>query len=606
MRRLRAKLAFACALLGAWTAINAPAQTSSTASPQVQYSISLARAAAHLALVTIRLSPGPAVRELQLPVWNALYEVRDFAQYVDWVKASAADSHRLSLRKLDKSRWQVSGMEAGGTITYEIFVDQPGPYSAQINAHHAFLNLADILMYPLEARSTKMNLRFADVPSGWRIATALKPDAVGYTADNYDQLVDSPCELGAFQEQDFDQGGGRYRIVVDADSGDYDLQKIVHMANAIVAAATVWMNDRPFQDYLFIYHFPREAGGGGMEHAFSTAIDLNAGVLRANPQALADVTAHEFFHLWNVKRIRPQSLEPVDYSKENYTTALWFSEGFTSTVGDYTLLRAGLLDESRYLSRLAEQITTLERRPAHLTQSAEESSLDTWLEKYSYYRLPQRSISYYNKGQLLGVLLDLEMRDASHGKATLRDLFQWMNLNLAQRGVFFADSAGVRAPAEQLCGCDLADFFSHYVAGTEELPYDRLFATVGLRLKKDSIVSGAPGFAATRGFGEAPVVTSLDGEGPAVRAGLALGDAILTIDGQPAGPDFEDRLDALRPDETVRLRVRGPGGEREVRWKVGSKEELEFELKDVENITPQQKARRAAWLGGVSQGEARP
>src|SRR5262249_20368029 len=144
------------------------------------------------------------------------------------------------------------------------------------------------------------------------------------------------------------------------------IRKIVHAANG-------WMNDQPLDHYLFIFHFPRVGGAGGMEHAYSTAIDVNAQVLKDNYQRFVDVTAHEFFHLWNVKRIRPQSLEPVDYTKENYTTALWFSEGVTTTAGQYILLRAGLVDERRFLQHLADEIETLEFRSAHLTQSVEQS-----------------------------------------------------------------------------------------------------------------------------------------------------------------------------------------------------------------------------------------
>ena len=185
-----------------------------------------------------------------------------------------------------------------------------------------------------------------------------------------------------------------------------------------------------------------------MEHANGTAIDLSAQTLSANPDALASLTGHEFFHLWNVKRIRPQSLEPVDYTRENYTRALWFSEGTTTTAANIILLRAGLLDENRYLKSIAGEIGELERRPAHRTQSVEESSLDAWLEKYDYYRLPTRSISYYNKGNLLGVLLDLQVREASHGTASLRDILLWMNEHYARKGEFFSDTDGVRQAAE--------------------------------------------------------------------------------------------------------------------------------------------------------------
>ena len=174
---------------------------------------------------------------------------------------------------------------------------------------------------------------------------------------------------------------------------------IVSTLRRLAPAATDWMNDRPFQTYLFIYHFPRGPAGGGMEHAYSTAIDISANRLADNPLSLGDLTAHEFFHLWNVKRIRPQSLEPIDYTKENYTRALWFSEGVTSTAGNIIQLRAGLLDEAGISRALADEIGELERRPAHLTQSAEESSLDAWLEKYDYYRLPDAQHFLLQQGE---------------------------------------------------------------------------------------------------------------------------------------------------------------------------------------------------------------
>src|SRR6202043_1667636 len=190
-----------------------------------------------------------------------------------------------------------------------------------------------------------------------------------------------------------------YRVIVDADSVDYDMTKIVGGLHKITAAATSWMNDRPFDNYMFVYHFPHGPAGGGMEHAFSTAIDVSAESLKEGLIPLEGVTAHEFFHLWNVKRIRPQTLEPVDYTKENYTRALWFSEGVTSSAEGIINLRAGIIDEKGYLKRIGDEITELERRPAHLAQSAEESSLNAWLEGDSYYHRPDRSVSYYNKGE---------------------------------------------------------------------------------------------------------------------------------------------------------------------------------------------------------------
>jgi predicted metalloprotease with PDZ domain len=451
-------------------------------------------------------------------------------------------------------------------------------------------------------------VRFTDVPEGWKFATSLQPVAEWFSAPNYDALVDAPVEAGTFREADFDEGGGHYRVVVDADPSDYNLDSIVSDLHKIVAAATSWMKDRPFQTYVFIYHFPRgNAGGGGMEHAYSTAIDLNARTVHDRPDALNSVSAHEFFHLWNVKRIRPQSLEPIDYTKENYTTALWFSEGVTSTVEGIVQLRAHLIDEPRFLERLGQQITELEQRPAHQTQSVEDSSRDAWLEKYSYYRQPERSISYYNKGDLLGVMLDLQVRENSHGRGSLREVFQWLNEHYAKQRKFFPDSDGVREAAEAIGGGDLRDFFRNYVAGTQEVPWDNFLRTVGLRVERVETEAGDPGFIAPRSFNTPPAVLSVQRDSEAERAGLTTGDVILEMNGKPAASDFQRRLSAMRPGDAIQLHTRNQSGEHYLQWRVGSRQEVEFTIRDMQNVSAQQKARRAAWLAGEAQsGEARP
>ena len=576
--------------------------------PVVHYTISPAGVDTHLVHVRIDLPPSSATRQVQLPVWNALYQVRDFSQFVNWVKASDPRGKSLPLEKIDKTTWQVEGGASGAAVEYEILADDDGPYGAEFNTRHAFFNLAEILMYPVEGRGWPTDVKLTGLPEGWKVVTALESSSGNYHAANYDQLVDSPVEAGTFQESDFEDGGGHYRIVVDADPADYDMGKITTDVKKIVSAATSWMNDRPFETYIFFYHFPRGRSGGGMEHAYGTAIELSAQSLKNNLESLDEVTAHEFFHLWNVKRIRPQSLEPIDYTRENYTRALWFSEGVTSTVEDIILLRAGLLDESRYRQRLGTQIGELEDRPVHRVQSAEESSLDAWLEKYPYYRRPERSISYYNKGELLGVALDLAVREASRGKASLREVFQWMNENFSRQGTFFPDSAGVRQAAEAVSHTNLSSFFANYVAGVEEIPWDDFFRTVGLRAVRKRTTVGDVGFLASRNFDAPPTVIRLRPGGEAEKAGLAPGDMLLEINGEIATSNFEDRLDDLRPGDTVRLKVRNRRGERDLQWTVGSREEVEFELRDVDNVSARQKANRAAWLKGecLPSGDTHP
>jgi predicted metalloprotease with PDZ domain len=575
---------------------------------ETKYTISLADTQRHLVEVQVTLSAGPARRELQLPVWNALYQVRDFSQYVNWINAKDRAGHEVAVHLLNNSRWQIENVPEGAVIRYQIFADLPAPFGAQLNSHHAFFNLAEILMYPVDARNDAMEVRFNRLPQGWRTATPLTANNDGaFTAENYDRLVDSPVEIGEFQESSFDQSGARYRVIIDADASDYDMEKITAMLRKIAAAATDWMSDRPFDHYMFLYHFPHGPAGGGMEHAYSTAISMNADVVSRNAEALASVTAHEFFHLWNVKRIRPQTLEPVDYSKENYTRALWFSEGCTNTASDFIQLRAGLLGERRFEQELASDIGELEQRPAHLTQSAEESSFDAWLEGYSYYRRPERSISYYNKGELLGITLDLALRQATHGEASLREVFQWMNQNYAKKGKFFPDSDGVRAAVDTVGHANFAWFFDKYVAGTEEIPWNDFFRVVGLQLVGTTTTVPDAGFIASRNFDAPMVVAGVTTGSQAEAAGLEAGDTVLEIDGAPAGEESSDVVSALVPGDTITVKVRPRRGEeRELKWKVGSREEISYELKDLDNVTAEERDARAAWLKGEAQTAKNP
>ncbi|HEV2170595.1 MAG TPA: hypothetical protein VGR40_06590 [Candidatus Binatus sp.] len=594
-RITRAARAFCLAIL--FLSIRASAAPS-----EISYTVSLASPEQHLVEVQMILPAGSADRELQLPVWNALYQVRDFAQYINWIRAKDRAGKPLPLDEINDSRWHLQGATNGAIVEYQIYTDSPGPFGAQLNAHHAFLNLAQVLIYEVEARNAPLALHFSHVPADWKIATPLKPSADGFSADNYDRLVDSPVEMGTFQESDFDESGGHFRVIIDADPADYDMQKIVAHLHKIVAAAISWMNDRPFDTYTFFYHFPRGPAGGGMEHAYSTAIELSAASLKDSLYPLDAVTSHEFFHLWNVKRIRPRTLEPIDYTKENFTRALWFSEGVTSTAEQTIQLRAGLMNEEQYLGEIAEQITELERRPAHFTQSAEDSSMDAWLEGYGYYRRPERSVSYYNKGELLGTMLDLGIRDASHGRASLRELLQWMNENYAKKGRYFDDSKGVLAAADAVSHADLSSFFTHYVAGTDEIPWNDFLRSVGLRAEAVNATVADPGFVASRNFDGPMLVTAVTAGSDAEHAGLQVGDAILELQGKPGGQESREEMQRLTPGDTLTVKVRsGRSGEHELKWKVGSRQEITYQVKDLDQVTSDQRARRAAWLKGEAQ-----
>ena len=574
------------------------------AATPIDYTVKLADARRHLVHVRIRLPEGAADRDLQMPVWNALYQVRDFVQYVVSVSCHAPSGQKLPMRKLDGTTWRISDAEHGADFEYDIIANLPGPFGAQYNHDHAYFNLAEILMYAVDARASPVRVSFTGLPNYWLIATPMTaamgsemaPGPGTFTARNYDQMVDSPVEIGAFAQAFVPEGGVNYRIVVDAVVGDYDMNRLIEMVRTIVRTETAWMDDRPFSDYLFIFHFTHSPSGGGMEHANAAVIEMSADGAKYDPVTLAALTAHEFFHLWNVKRIRPQSLEPIDYAHAQYTTALWFSEGVTNTVADYMLLRANLMDETRWLRYLEHEIGVFERRPAHLTQSAEDASTDTWLEKYPDYQLPQRSVSYYNKGELIGVLLDLAVRDATGGQKSLRDVFRWMNRNFAQKHKFFPDTAGVRQAVEAVTGKDFKEFFSTCVTRATPLPYNEYLKTVGMELKPREAVAPYTGFVVVRNFDGPAVVAAVDDASEAQRQGLAIGDVILLVNGKPLGGSMEDRIASMRVGESVRLRVSGRDGQRDVKVKLGAREQQEFTITSAPTLSSDQRARRAAWL----------
>jgi predicted metalloprotease with PDZ domain len=586
----------------------------SPGSQPTEYFVSLADNANHIAHVSIRLANAANPVTLNMPVWNALYQVRDFAANVEDVRAHGASGQPLIVVKTSTSEWSVTTAGPCVVAEYDVYLNAPGPFGTQLSSEHGFFNWAMVLMYSPGIRSQKMSIRFLDAPQNWALqdihvmgeAPAGKVETAVGVAPNYDELVDSPAEVGVFRHFDFQQDAASYHVVVHASPDDYDAGKLEEILRRITHAEIDWMDDRPFDSYTFLYHFPGGYGARGMEHAFGTAIDVSAERLKSNMMPVASVSAHEFFHLWNVKRIRPQSLEPVDYQRIMDTRALWFSEGLTSTVGDLMLVRAGLIGERQYLDRLATEITVLQSRPAQGWQSVEESSLDAWFEGNDFYRTPNRSISYYNKGEVVGVLLDLRIRQLTDGHKSLRELFRWMNENYASKGLTFPDSRGVQQAAESVTGQSFSEFFRDYIAGVSALPYNEYFAFVGLQAAETNARYSSPGFRASANPDGQLEVTSVDPDSEAHRAGLDVGDRILQLNGKPATPNFEYDVSKLREGSTVKLRVAGLDGERTLKLKLVARQERAFVLQDVPNMTPEQRAHRTAWIHGDDENGGTP
>lgn len=567
---------------------------------EISYVISLEHPEQHLFHVTMNI---PNVKDevtVQMAAWNALYQIRDFSAHVQEVVASGGQE-KVAIEKLDKQTWRIKGTGMI-TVRYATYWDEVGPFATQLNGEHAFINPAIILMYVPERRAEAVTLFLSELSPEWNVASANFAAATGVggtvpgtrsfllRAQNYDGLVDAPIEVGRFQE--FDLPGVSPRITVVVHGDKWRKKQVEEDLKRICEYEIKLMEGAPFDHYTFILHIGRGAGGGGMEHSYSTAIGV------PSDEYLSGVAAHEFFHLWNVKRIRPATLEPVDYTKEQYTRALWFAEGITSTYGSFTLARSGIWSKDRFYEDLGEQITELEGRPANHWQSAEQSSLDAWLEKYQLYNQPDYSVSYYTKGQVLGDLLDILIRDRTNNAKSLDDVLRAMNKDFAKQSKLYRDSLDVRLEAEKVVGGSFEEFFQRYVAGTEPFPYQQVFGLAGLELRATEQRRATLGFAGEREASGAYIVRTVDADGPAAQAGLRVGDAVLTWNGGEVPRRPSRWVADQKPGDLLALRIRREDKELSMEFRLGEVKETAYQVLDDPHATDKARRIREGLLHG--------
>jgi predicted metalloprotease with PDZ domain len=566
----------------------------------IRYQVSLTHPEQHLFHVQMDV---PDVQEhvsLQMAAWNALYEIRDFSSHLQQVQAFV-NGQPTNITKLDKLTWQVQG---SGTVTvkYDTFWDDVGPFNTQLNSEHAFINPAMILLYVPDRRAEKSSIGFADVPGEWSLASATLTmiESMGggrnftLEAASFDALADGPVEISHFEEFTLHDVNPPVHVVIHGDN--YKKHDVEIALSKIVLYETRLMDGAPYQEYTFIFHIGKAAGGGGggMEHANCTAISVPSG------EYLSNVSAHEFFHLWNVKRIRPASLEPLDYTHEMYTRSLWFAEGVTNTYGSYALVRSGLWNHQQFYQDLSAQITEVETRPAELWQSAEQSSLDAWLEKYALYNQPQRSVSYYTKGQVLGVLLDIVIRDRTDNQHSLDDLLRTMNQDFAKPSKFYRDSLDIRLTAEKITGTSLQDFFDKYVSGAQALPYADLFSKAGLSLQQRETSRAILGFSAQREPNGPWTVASVDPGGNAEKSGLQVGDEILRWNSGDTPRHPERWARQQQPGAALHLRVRRAEKEQTMDIRLGEIRETFYEVVEASNAADRARRIRNGMLHGTT------
>ena len=592
LRRLTLPVLAACL---AFCVLGAPG------SATIRYTVSLAQPDQHLFHIAMEVPDVQGEVKLQMAAWNALYEIRDFSSHVQQVEAYA-NGQRVDIVKVDKLTWEVKG---SGTITvkYATFWDDVGPFNSQLNADHAFINPAMILLYVPERRSEDCSLLLSDIPMEWSVASATsgharplggRTAAWDFTARSFDALADGPIEVSKFEEFTIHDLTPPVHVVIHGDN--YKRRDVENALRKICAYELKLMDGAPYDQYTFIFHIGKAAGGGGggMEHANSTAIYVPSG------EYLANVSAHEYFHLWNVKRIRPATLEPVDYTHEMYTRSLWFAEGVTNTYGSYTLVRSGIWSKAEFYQDLSAQITELETRPAEQWQSAEQSSLDTWLDKYSLYNQPQRSVSYYTKGQVLGVLLDIVIRERTDNQHSLDDVMREMNQDFAKTGKFYRDSLDVKLSAEKVTGGSLEDFFADYISGAQPLPYSKLFSEAGLSLEQHESVHSTLGFTLDRDQDGTQSVATVESGSNAEKAGLKVGDTILRWNNGDVPRRAERWVAQQVPGSPVHLRVRRADEEQSIEFHLGEQHEKFYQVIEMMDSSERAKRIREGMLHGTT------
>jgi predicted metalloprotease with PDZ domain len=564
----------------------------------IAYEISLDKPSQHLFHVTMTIPDVQGELQLQMPAWNALYEIRDFSSRIQRVEAFSG-SQALLVEKVDKLTWRIRG-DGAVTVRYAIYWDSAGPFASQLNDEHAFINPAMVLMYVPDRRAEQVSLALYELQRDWQIASPLNVSNLNgpfghmhtMSAASYDELVDNPIEIGTFRM--FRISGIEPPIFVAIHGDAWKQADLENALRKLCKYEIELMGGAPYKRYLFIYHIGKAAmgAGGGMEHANSTAINISSGA------QIAGVSAHEFFHLWNVKRIRPASLEPIDYTHEQFTRALWFAEGVTSTYGRYAQLRSGLWSKLDFYNDLAQQINEVESRPANRWQSAEQSSLDTWLDKYDYYNGPEFSVSYYTKGQVLGVLLDILIRDRTDDSRSLDDVLRRMNEEFAQKGKPYRDSLDVRLTVEKVAGGSFEDFFRQYVGNAEPLPYESVLARAGLLLQKREIVRAELGFSFERDANGRWIVRSVDSGSTAERAGLLLGDEVSQFNGENVPRHAETWLRNRKPGDELHLRILRNEQLVEIKFALGGKSATMFAIAEDPQASAKARAIREGLLHG--------
>ena len=588
------------------------------AADALHYELRFERPNTHLMDVSIRAADleGPAV-DFAIPDWApGSYYLQNYSANIQGFRAFGPNSKELVWHKTDSQTWRIDLAGANAvTISYQVFGDTLRNNQAQYNERHAFIGGPSVWMYLVGGKERPVDVTI-ETPQGWKVATGMERTSDHtFRASNYDWFADAPLEISDFAEKNFEVLGSTYHVIVHDVEGQKDfsqfaedMQKFVATIVPMFSSVTGTKQPAPFKDYWFLFHVWPNAGGG-LEHLNSTQIDFSRDWDSQDPvpgygsqyNLKLFVTAHEFFHAWNVKRLRPLPLGPFDYSQMVHTPSLWISEGLTSYYGALALERAGLITPKQYLDEIAYMITKFEQNPGRSERSIEDTSWDTWYNGdviTQFNNLKNTNYSYYDGGQIMGHILDFVIRKNTNNRKSLDDWMRLMYSRYALPKPGFQPDDAVKT-ASEVAGTDLSAVFSKYISGKEPIPYDEYFAYAGIAVEK-KVDSEKPwlGISQSKSDDGHAKITNVIPGGAADNAGLDRDDVVIGIDGRTVDAEgFSETISDHKPGDRLRITVIRLGMVREIPVTLIASPYPTYTLKPMEHPTQEQQAIYKSWMG---------
>jgi len=582
----------------------------------IAYRLSMPRPTSHLFEVQIIVELPEELKDkplqFQMPKWSpGRYAVFDFAKNVQEFRANAPVTH------IDDQTWTVA--PSGSTslkISYKVFGNDLSGTFSQLDNRHANYNGGSIFMYVVGHKPDPVKLSI-QAPTGWKIVNGRtdRPGQTEWEFPNWDIMIDTPTEIAPdWTQDDFEVDGKKYHVVVHSFGPEGGKRPaLVKDIEKIVRAETAMWGPPEFEEYTFLIHFAADDhSGDGMEHLTSTQI-IEPGAL-GEPgvyESALDTVAHEFFHVWNVKRLRPQELGPWDFTRPLATRGLWIAEGFTNYYGHLMSRRAGIFDDKKFLARESQTITRIERAPGSHLMSAEESSLSApFLDDAPHAQatnLENTAISYYPKGELIAMVMDLLVRGRTGDKVSLDDVMREMYDELylkSPNSSYYLRGRGYQTQdlervVSRRSGVDFSDFFKRYIRDTEVLPYDEAFAYAGLRLVRTQAKEPYDAGLGIEFEGRTAIIDAVRNGSPAEDAGLQSKDEIISLAGKKIVEDsWRNTLARFKPGDSVPVIVKRDRRTITANIVLGRPERFDYMIEEKPDATVEQKALRAAWLNG--------